>query len=243
MRFQKIKRVKVTASTNADASALAKQGEPEGTVIAAESQTAGRGRYHRKWISEPGGLYFSMILKPALKAALAPQLTFVAALAVKEAIESYVSQPFQLKWPNDVMIQRKKVCGILTEVETKEDAVEFIVVGVGLNVNQTFFPKEISTQAISLFQVSKKKLSLDKVLDRILRRFDHWYDLYLKTGFLPIKQSWEKLSQLCGRKVEIRDQKKTITGTVKELDESGALIIESPNGDTERVYAGDVICY
>ncbi len=234
---------KKVSSTNDEAIDLAKKGVEEGNVVVADSQTAGRGRMKRKWYSKSGNLYLSLILRPQIKTADASHITFVAALAASSTLEKNVGTVPQLKWPNDVLIERKKIAGILTEFESEGDNIDFMVVGVGMNVNQEVFPKSIEAIATSLCKVSGKKCDLKQVREDFLSAFDQWYTDYLEKGFSFIKEIWEERSLIKGRAVEVKDNRKRIRGVALGLDTRGALLVQTPKGETLSVYTGDLVSF
>lgn len=244
MRFSKIYSFKKIFSTNDKAFKLASRGEPEGACVISERQTRGRGRLNRKWYSKQGNLYVSLILRPLMPTNAAPQLTFVAALAVKEFLEKQLgNNKLQLKWPNDVMWNGKKISGILTEMEVKDNRLDFVIIGIGINVNQRVFPKQISDKAISIYGVLGRKMSLNKVRDELLRYFEKWYAGYLKKGFSYIKKEWEERSRIRGRRVVVQDGRKKIEGIAQGLNSEGALLVKSSEDEILEIFTGDLLCY
>lgn len=222
---------------------MAAQGAPEGTTVVAECQTQGRGRLDRVWVSEPGNVYLSQILRPSIPAKDAPQLTYVAALAVKEMVSTYVKDGLILKWPNDVMVHHKKIAGILNEVETKADGVDFVILGIGINVNQKEFPPEISQTATSLFLHLSQTTEIDPLIETLLKQLKKWYDAYLHQGFSFIQREWEKQSRIKGRHVVLQDGSTRIEGTAQGLNAQGALVIRDAEGKSRAIFAGDLLCY
>lgn len=239
MIFSKIHKFKKVSSTNELAFELARKGAKEGQYVVAAEQTKGRGRLQRLWQSSPGNIYISLILRPAIPASHATQMTFVSALAVAKTLEKYLDMTLQLKWPNDVLVKGKKIAGILTEIESQNERVEFMVVGIGININQEKFPKELPL-AISLYQVIKKITPLGNVLKDLLVFFEEWYSLFLEKGFPFIKEMWEEKSLIKGKEVEIRDGRKKTRGIAMGLDEKGALLIQISQGKIVPVYTGDL---
>ena len=216
---------------------------PEGAYVVAEQQTQGRGRLNRTWVSKPGNLYVSLILRPSILSREAQHLTFVAALAAMKTLEKYLSRALQLKWPNDVLVDGKKICGILTELEAQESKIDFVIVGMGININQEKFPKSLLTKATSLRLIQGKETSVDHVLDDLLVFFEEWYQAYLEKGFPLIRETWEELSLIKGRAVEVKEGRKKKRGVALGLNENGALIIKTPQGETEYIYSGDLTCF
>lgn len=239
----KIHRFKKISSTNATARDLAKKGAKAGEVVIAEQQTKGRGRLQRKWLSKPGNLYVSLILRPHIPTKVASHLTFVASLAVAKTLEKNLGMSPSLKWPNDVLVDGKKIAGILTEIETVDSKIDFAIVGIGINVNQEKFPKNLSQTATSLQQILGKSLNLDQILEQLLQSFEEWYTAYLKQGFSIIKEMWEEMSVIIGRDVEIRDHRKKLKGRALGIDQNGALLLQVSSGETIPVYSGDLVCF
>lgn len=243
MLFTKVHHFKKVSSTNEYAYELAKKGAKEGESVVADQQTHGRGRLQRKWLSKPGNLYVSLILRPNIPVKDASQLTFVASLAVAKTLEKYLAMSPSLKWPNDVLVDGKKIAGILTDLEVVGSQIDFVIVGIGININQEKFPKSLSETATSLYNVLGKSLKLDQVLEQLLHSFEEGYTAYLKQGFSMIKEMWEEKSVIIGREVEIRDHRKKIKGLALGIDQDGALLLQIPSGETVPVYAGDLVCF
>ncbi len=232
-----------TDSTNLQARLLAEQGAADGTVVIADQQSSGKGRMGRYWISPKGvNLYLSIILRPDIQLRHATQMTFLTAVAVAEAIESCGSFTPQLKWPNDVLLNGKKVAGLLNELNAETEQIHFMILGVGVNLNMTDdqFPADLRTPATSLLLAGGKRISRLEFARTLLQKTDQHYARYLAEGFAPILAAWEKRCNMLGRRVEVDYQHSRLTGVVKGLDEAGALLLTLPNGAEERVLAGDV---
>ncbi|MEM3576997.1 MAG: biotin--[acetyl-CoA-carboxylase] ligase [Candidatus Bathyarchaeia archaeon] len=185
-------------STNNFAKKLARYGAAEGTVVIAEEQTAGRGRHWRKWFSPRGGLYFSVILRPKMKVNEAVGIVVAAGLAVIKVLSEDYGLRVEAKWPNDVLLNGKKVCGILTEVNSTGENVNYAVVGIGINANSITakeFPEELKLIATSLREKLKRKLALEPLLKRCLEKFEDFYEIYSKLGFQQILEEWMKYSR------------------------------------------------
>jgi len=148
-----------------------------------------------------------------------------------------------LKWPNDVLVDGKKIAGILTEIETIDSKIDFVIVGIGININQEKFPKSLSQTATSLQQILGKSSNLDQVLEQLLHSFEEWYTAYLKQGFSVIKEMWEEMSVIIGRDVEVRDHRKRLRGRALGIDQNGALLLQIPSGETIPVYSGNLVCF
>ena len=232
-----------TGSTNEDAKALASEGAPEGTVVIADEQTAGKGRMGRQWLSPNGsGLWFSVILRPNLLPAETPRLTLAAAVAVARAIRSETGLEAGIKWPNDVLVGGKKVCGILTEMSAEMDRVNYVVLGVGINVNfgTNPFPPGLREYATALDIELGKRVDRAAVLRAILHELEHWYLRYLAEGASPVVREWKSLSVTLGRRVTAFTLRDSFEGVATDVDDDGGLIILRDDGRTEKLLSGDV---
>lgn len=231
-----------TDSTNSEICRARRAGAGHGTAAIAEEQTAGRGRRGRSWESEPGvNLYFSMLLLPELEVQKASMLTLVTALAVAGALRE-LGLPVQIKWPNDVVTAGKKVCGILTELYFEPEGRYYVVVGVGINVNQTAFPEEMRQSATSLRNAAGGRVfDREAVLARVLRLFEAHYERFLSDGgFGGLRPAYEAYLANRGAAVRVEDPKGAWTGTALGIDDAGELRVQRPDGSTETVYAGEV---
>jgi BirA family biotin operon repressor/biotin-[acetyl-CoA-carboxylase] ligase len=230
-------------STNVLAAKLAEQGEPEGTLVIAEQQTGGKGRRGKPWFSPPGtGIWMSLLLRPAIPMVQAPQLTLVAAVAVSQALTEITGKQAGIKWPNDILFGRQKCCGILTEMNMESEEIRYVIVGIGINVNQekSDFPPELREIATSLKEVSGRKIKRAMVVQRILEIFERLYDQYLDSGgFAPIRDQWKKQSITLGRHVSAQTPRGIISGTAVDIDETGALLIETEQ-KLEKIYSADI---
>jgi BirA family transcriptional regulator, biotin operon repressor / biotin---[acetyl-CoA-carboxylase] ligase len=230
-------------STQKIAHRLAYDNAPEGTVIIAEEQVAGRGRMDRKWHSPKyTGIWMSIILRPNIPLPKAPQLTLLTAVAIVQAIEDLTGLLPEIKWPNDILIRGKKVTGILTELEAEADRINSIIIGIGMNVNQTRedFPVELQEIATSLFIEKGEKVSRSDLIKGIFMNLEKLYLLYLEEGFLPIKLLWEGYAISIGRKITARTLSNSITGTAKGITDDGVLIMVDDHGKTHHVYSADI---
>ncbi len=184
---QKIWHYESLESTNNTAYELAEKGEPEGTLVVAETQTLGKGRLGRKWISpKNGGIYFSLILRPEMESDKVPVITLVAAVSVQKAIKKVCGISAGIKWPNDILIGGKKVCGILTELKAQPDMVDFLILGVGINVNTEI--KKLPPEATSLKNESSRSVSRIKLMRRVLTEMEKDYQKMKNEGFMPIRE-------------------------------------------------------
>jgi BirA family biotin operon repressor/biotin-[acetyl-CoA-carboxylase] ligase len=234
---------RTVTSTNAWAKKLADQGAPEGTVTIAETQTHGRGRLRRKWVSPVGGLWFSVILRPKLGLTEALKLTFVACLAVAETLEEQYGIRTEIKWPNDVLVNRQKICGVLGQTSTAGKEVNTVVLGIGINANfdaQLVLPQSIRAAATSLKTQLNHNILLEELFNRILEKLEATYMLYTRHGFSPILKEWKKRAHFLGQEVEVKNRNEMITGLAYDVDQDGSLILILKNGTQEQVYTGDM---
>lgn len=231
-----------TDSTNRVALELGYAGEPEGTVVMAEEQTAGRGRTGRAWHSEKGtGLYFTLLLRPRLSPAQAPLLTMLAGISAQAAIQAQTGLTPELKWPNDLLLGGKKVGGILTEMHAEPSAVRFVIIGIGINVNQEKFPAELATIATSLHKESGRMTYRLELLVRLLAQFESDYNRFLREGAAFVVERFQALSSFArGRRVRVETALESYVGNTAGLSPEGLLLVERENGALVTVIAGDV---
>jgi BirA family biotin operon repressor/biotin-[acetyl-CoA-carboxylase] ligase len=227
-------------STNNCAKALAGCWAEEGTVVLAESQTAGRGRLGRPWIAKPHeNLIFSVVLRPNLPAEGLNLLPLYAAAALAEAIERETKLKVECKWPNDLLIGGRKTAGILLEGSLKENSLDYVVLGIGINVNQTVFPDELKLKATSLRLSCGKEIDRVRLLRSVLRSLESRYVELMKKGFNSILPSWLSRSTMINKEIAISQAGVVFSGIVKGLSPDGALILQS-NGTEKTFFAGDV---
>jgi BirA family biotin operon repressor/biotin-[acetyl-CoA-carboxylase] ligase len=231
-----------TDSTNRVAFDLGHAGEPEGAVVVAEEQTAGRGRAGRAWHSERGtGIYVTLLLRPRLAPVQAPLLTMMAGISAQTAVAAVTGLTVDLKWPNDLLIGGKKVGGILTEMHAEPTLVKFVIVGIGLNVNQETFPGELGAMGTSLRAETGKMHSRMEVLARLLREFENDYNRLLREGSAGVVRRFEEVSSYArGKKVCVVTGAETFSGITAGLTPEGLLRVERGNGEIVTVIAGDV---
>lgn len=239
-----------TGSTNADALKLGGEGAAHGTVVTADFQTAGRGRKGRSWEGTPGeNISMSLILKPSFAPDKASALTLVMALAVARALQDYCEIPVHIKWPNDLVMNGKKVCGILTEMHLQtpeaggygQPAIRCVIIGVGINVNQVCFPEEIRTIATSLLAESGKSFSRTVIMESVLQYFDEYYEIYLQTLDLSALQDlYNSLLVNRGKQVRVLDPQGEYSGTAQGINGSGELLVVKEDRTVTAVYAGEV---
>lgn len=229
---------KETESTNILARDMAGSVD-EGTVVIAESQTGGRGRLGRKWISPEGGIWLSVVLKPRMQPLYAPRITLLAGVAVAKTIRSY-GLPAKIKWPNDVLINGKKVCGILTEIGAEMDSIQYVIVGVGIdaNVDTETFPEEFRDSSTSLKSELGNDIDRVEFVQRLLLELEVLYMKFQKEGFSSIMEEWRIMSATIGEWVKITTQSRTMYGEAIGVDSEGALILETGEGKLEKIVAG-----
>jgi BirA family transcriptional regulator, biotin operon repressor / biotin---[acetyl-CoA-carboxylase] ligase len=232
-----------TESTNAVALKLAADGAEHGTVVVAEEQTAGRGRLGRTWFSEKStGIYISIILRPPLAPAAAPVLTLMAGLAGQRAVSSVTGLAVDIRWPNDLLVNGKKVCGILTEMSAEVDRLHAVVLGVGMNVNHSQMPADLEEIATSLRMEAHRGISRVQVLVALLREIERYYQLLLKSGNKAITERWEAGSTFAhGKRVRVVTAAGEALATTTGLDPSGALKIQYDDDRQECLMAGEVV--
>lgn len=230
-------------STQKIAHRLATDGATEGTVVVAEEQTIGRGRLDRKWYSPKySGIWMSIILKPNLPMHQAPQLTLVTAVAVVQAIQEVTGLQPQIKWPNDILIEGKKVTGILTELQADADRINAIIIGIGINVNQKQedFTEDILQIATSLAIESGQHVSRAKVMQAVFGQLEKLYLIYQQNGFAPIKLLWESYAISIGKQIIARTITGDIVGKAIGITDEGVLRIEQNDGEVHHVYSADI---
>jgi BirA family biotin operon repressor/biotin-[acetyl-CoA-carboxylase] ligase len=230
-------------STNVEAKRLAAAGAPEGTVVVAESQSAGRGRLGRRWTSPAGkGLLFSALLRPPLGMADAHLLTLVAAVAACDAIESLVPVTVRLKWPNDLFVDDRKVGGILLEAAGEQDAIDWVVVGIGLNVNTEYaeLPVALRRTAVSLKIASGHPVDRSELLARLLLALEEAYLDAARNGFENALAQFRERDYLLKRCVSVQTRRGPVVGEAAGVDEKGALLVQLPHRHIARFHSGDV---
>ncbi len=228
------------SSTMDEAFRLAMAGAEEGTVICAEGQTKGRGRLGRTWQSPKGkGIYFSIILRPKVSPNEVSQLTLLSAVAAAEAIKNVSGLTPEIKWPNDLLINGKKIVGILTEMSAETDRIKFVTVGIGVNVNTT--AAQLGPHATSLKYETQNNFSRVELLKEILRQIEHWYFHFQKHNFSDVVKRWKELSSTLGHHIRITDPTESVEGKAIDLDEDGGLLIRRDTGVVVKKMSGDVI--
>lgn len=230
-------------STNEKADRLAANVE-EGTVLIAEKQKEGIGRFGREWISPKGGVYVSVILKPKTTPINASKMTLIAGIAVAKVIRK-LGLDAKLKWPNDVLIHGKKVAGILTSMSTKDGKIDYVIVGIGINANIDIstFPKEVQKNVTSLKEELKKEVSMEKIIEDILYEIEMNYEIFKfkKGNFTYFLNEWRRLSNTIGKRVKIKLRTEIIEGEAVGINSDGVLILKLEDGSLKNIIAGESI--
>lgn len=219
----------VTDSTNTQAKSLGEGDAPNGTLVVAGKQESGRGRRGRSFESPAGtGIFMTLLLRPEIEPQNASMLTLVSALAVAKGIEHMVDLPVQIKWPNDIVINGKKVCGILTEMSAQMDYVNYIVIGIGINVGNEEFPEEIKDVATSIYLESGKHVNRAMLIEKIWEEFEDYYELYEKTQDLSsLVKEYDSYLVNWGQKVRVLDSKEPYEGKAMGITDRGELIVDT----------------
>lgn len=229
-------------STNEEAFRLGEEGAPEGTVLIAESQTSGKGRMQRVWYSPPGAnIYTSVILRPPAGTMKATQIPIAAGVAAAETLNELCPGKAWIKWPNDVLIGGKKVCGILAQIKMSGQAVDFVVVGIGINVNlgRKQFPRDIQAIATSMAIEAGREISRPELIIRLYENMAKWYRELTRNGFAAVRERWLNLSEMIGKTVSVMFQNDAVSGEAVGLDEDGSLILRTATNQRKTVSAGD----
>ncbi len=223
-------------STQSEAFRLAAVGAADGAVVVADTQESGRGRRGRDWHDVPGeSLLVSLLVRPRLAAAALPQLSFVAAVAVAEAIETATGLAPRLKWPNDVMARGRKLAGILLESRPGGAADPAVVIGIGVNLGQRSFPEELADRATSVLLETGRTPDRDAVLEALLAAFDRWRARLERDGFTAVRDAWRSRTETLGRRVSVEG----VAGTAVDIGEDGALLVDD-GGRVRRVVSGEI---
>jgi len=215
----------------------------EGILIIAERQSAGKGRLGRKWFSPLGGIWLSIILYPQLPPFYIPRITLMTAVAAVKAIKMCTQIEPQIKWPNDILINEKKVCGILTEMSAELDIINWVVVGIGINTNIDLrdFPEDIQENTISLKEVSGKEISRVKLAQTFLQEFEKYYNKLKRKEFSSILREWKLCSHTLGRKIRVDMGERIITGEAVDINEEGALVLKKEDGELIKIISGTIL--
>lgn len=231
-----------TDSTNADAMRLGEEGAEHGTLVVANHQNKGRGRRGRVWQSPVGTtISMSFLVKPEIAPGKASMLTLVMALAVAKGIEEACDLSTAIKWPNDILVNGKKVCGILTEMKAEMDYIHGVIIGVGINVNVESFPEDLQSMATSLILEKGRKVSRAEVIERVAENFEEYYEKFMETEDLSLlRDLYEERLISKGKAVKVLDPQGEYTGISKGITDTGELVVETQDGKEQQVYAGEV---
>jgi BirA family biotin operon repressor/biotin-[acetyl-CoA-carboxylase] ligase len=218
------------------------EGINEGTLIIAERQSAGKGRLGREWFSPAGGIWFSIILYPQISPSYISRITLMTAVAAVKAIKICTQIKSQIKWPNDILINEKKVCGILTEMSAELDIINWVVVGIGVNVNikQQEFPEDIRERTTSLKEVLGKKVLRVKLVRVFLQEFEKYYEILKRREFSFILKEWKLYSHTLGKKIRVDMGERIISGEAVDINEEGVLILKKEDGELIEIISGTI---
>lgn len=232
-------------STNDTAYSMAEKGAKEGLVVLTEEQTKGKGRHGRSWTSPPkGGIYMSLVLKPAIPPNEIPKITLLAAVAMAKALREITGLDAMIKWPNDILINKKKVCGILTEMKAEQDSVSFVVIGIGVNVNTPvkLLPKGASSLKEELRAAGRDThISRVELAKKILENVEKEYTMLKEEGPSAVIEEWKALSAMLGSRIKVVLQNRTFEGQAHDIDTDGSLVVRLDSGILERVSSGDIV--
>ncbi len=231
---KKVIHMNSTGSTNTVARQLAERGVEEGTVVIAEVLTHAKGRMGRTFITKHGGVWVSAILKPSIDPAHASSITLLAAVSVAKALRG-AGLEATIKWPNDVLVNGKKICGILTEMNAETDVVNFIILGIGVNVNNDLPQESATTMKLELGH----EVDRVKFLQSLLEILEKDYMVFKEEGFVPILWSWRRYSDTLGRMVEVTVQDGVVRGLAQDVDEDGSLLLKMKDGSVRKIVSGD----
>lgn len=231
-----------TDSTNNQAKAYGEKGAEHGTLFVADMQAAGKGRRGRAWVSPAGSsIYMTILLHPEVLPTKAPQLTLVMAMAVAEGIRSVTGLETMIKWPNDIIIHGKKICGILTEMSTEIDYINYVVIGVGINVNQETFPEEIRETATSLKIEKGSSVRRSELIASVMKSFEQFYEIFMETEDLSgLREAYNAILVNRGRRVRILEPGQEYEADALGINRTGELVVRTEDGQKKEIYAGEV---
>lgn len=229
-------------STNNYAKRIAEEGAASGTLVVAEEQTEGKGRRGRSWTTQKGSnLMMTLLLRPKIRPEHASRLTLLAAMAAARGIKKTTGMEAGIKWPNDVVADGRKVCGILTEMNTEVDYINYVVIGMGINVNQKEFPREISGSAGSLYQILGKEISRAALAAAVMEELEKVYEIFLLTEDMSgLMEEYNQICVNCGQQIRVLEPGKEYTGFSSGINERGELAVKRDTGEISYVYAGEV---
>ena len=242
MENNKIIYYKQLDSTNTEIARLAAEGAAHGTVVVADAQTAGKGRRGRQWESPAGeNIYMSILLRPDCVPDRAPMLTLVMAYSVAKVIRELGFLDVQIKWPNDLVLSGKKICGILTEMQLRDSEIDYVVVGVGINVNTSKFPEELKDTATSLYLESGRVSDRETLVESIVEYFDEAYRQFLETQDLSfLKEAYNDMLVNVNKEVRVLEPGNEYIAYAQGINSEGELLVRTADGEEKCIYAGEV---
>ena len=231
-----------TDSTNIQAKLAGENGSAHGTLVVADRQVAGKGRRGRSWESPKGVcVYMTLLLRPELAPVRAPMLTLVMALSAAEAIREKTGLPAGIKWPNDIVLNKKKICGILTEMSTEIDYINYVVTGIGINANQESFSEEIQERATSLLIEGGRHISRSELVAAVMERYEENYEIFMRTEDLSgLMEKYNGMLVNCGKDVRVLEPQGEYNAHAAGINEKGELIVTTPEGEERHIFAGEV---
>lgn len=231
-----------TDSTNDWAKREAGKGAPNGAVFLVRNQTKGKGRRGRSWADPKGsGLAMSLLLRPDMAPERAPMMTVLMGLSAAQAVADVTGKEALIKWPNDLVMSGKKLCGILTEMSMQGTKIAYVVIGIGINLTVEKFPEEIKDKATSLKLECGEAPDVERMAAAVLERFEQNYESFLAAGDLsPFKEEYDRLLANRGREVKVLEKQRELVGTCLGIDEAGELLVQTPGGECKTVFAGEV---
>ena len=231
-----------TDSTNIQAKLAGENGSEHGTLVVADRQVAGKGRRGRSWESPKGVcVYMTLLLRPSIAPVKAPMLTLVMALSVAEAVRELTGLKAGIKWPNDIVLNKKKICGILTEMSTEIDYINYVVTGVGINTNQETFSEEIRKRATSLLIEGGRHISRSELVAAVMERYEENYERFMETKDLSgLQEKYNGMLVNCGREVRVLEPKGEYSAFASGINEVGELVVTTPEGEEKHIFAGEV---
>ncbi|WP_066193244.1 MULTISPECIES: biotin--[acetyl-CoA-carboxylase] ligase [Gracilibacillus] len=230
-------------STQDLAHELARKDYPHGTVVLTNFQQAGRGRMERVWESNNhGGIWLSLLLRPNIPPYQASQMTLFVAVTLVETLERLTDQRIEIKWPNDLFINGKKICGILTEMQAELEAINYLVIGFGINVNQTSedFPERLQDRSTSLQMETKQYWNRSTIIQAILKDFEYAYQRYLNNGFDEVKQKWLQHAYRLNQTLTIKQHHDVFEAQIEGINHDGALLVKTENGKQRMIYSAEI---
>lgn len=229
-------------STNDVARHLALQDAEEGTVVIAEAQTCGRGRLGRKWVSPPGGVWLSIVLRPEFKPRDLVKINLLVAVAASKTLREEYGLKAEVKWPNDVLVDGKKICGVLTEAASEGDIAKYMVVGIGLNANNSLsaFPPDLRIKATTIKERLGKDVKREELVSSLLKSFEFCYEAFREGRFISVLEDWRRFSCTLGRMVEVSGFGERWEGFAVDVDDEGWLIIKVDDGSLRKIFSADV---